>query len=138
VIGTKLGPYEVLGKLGEGGMGEVYRARDTKLARDVALKVLPAGVAADPERVARFRREAHLLAALNHAHIAQVHGFEDSTGVHALVMELVEGATLADRLASGPLPLEDAQIAEPITGASSARPRSSARARSGRGSGRPT
>jgi serine/threonine protein kinase len=138
VIGTKLGPYEVLGKLGEGGMGEVYRARDTKLARDVALEVLPAGVAADPERVARFRREAHLLAALNHAHIAQVHGFEDSTGVHALVMELVEGATLADRLASGPLPLEDAQIAEPITGASSARPRSSARARSGRGSGRPT
>jgi eukaryotic-like serine/threonine-protein kinase len=103
-------------------MGEVYRARDTKLERDVALKVLPAGVAADGERLARFRREAHLLAALNHAHIAQVHGFEDSTGVHALVMELVEGATLADRLASGPLPLEDAraigrQIAEALEAA---------------------
>ena len=92
MIGTRLGPYEVLAKLGEGGMGEVYRARDTKLARDVALKVLPAGVAAEPERLARFRREAQLLAALNHAHIAQIHGFEDPTGVQALVMELVEGA----------------------------------------------
>ena len=69
-------------------MGEVFRARDTKLGREVALKVLPRGVATDPERLARFRREAHLLAALNHAHIAQVHGFEDSTGIHAVVMEL--------------------------------------------------
>ena len=89
--GDRLGQYDVVELVGAGSMGEVYRARDTKLGRDVALKVLPAGVANDPERLARFRREAHLLAALNHAHIAQVHGFEDTSGVQALVMELVEG-----------------------------------------------
>ena len=90
-------------------MGEVYRAHDTRLARDVALKVLPAGVASDPERLARFRREAHLLAALNHAHVAQVHGFEDANGVHALVMELVDGPTLADRLRAGAIPVDEAR-----------------------------
>src|SRR5262249_4040314 len=89
-------------------MGEVYRARDTKLGRDVALKVLPDLLAHDPERLARFEREAHLLAALNHPHIAQIHGFEDSTGVPALVMELVDGPTLADRIAQGAIPLDEA------------------------------
>ena len=97
-----MGSYEILGALGTGGMGEVYRARDTKLNRDVALKVLPALVADDPDRLARFRREAQVLAALNHPHIAQIHGFEDSGATHALVTELVEGPTLADRIAPGP------------------------------------
>ena len=120
--GSHLGPYEILAPLGAGGMGEVYRARDTKLGRDVALKVLPDSLAHDPERLARFQREAHLLAALNHPHIAQIHGFEDSTGLPALVMELVEGPTLADRIAQGPLPLDEAlpiarQIAEALEAA---------------------
>jgi len=117
--GTRIGPYEVVGSLGAGGMGEVYRARDSKLNREVALKVLPASVAADPERLARFRREAQVLAALNHPNIAHVHGFEDSGDVHALVMELVEGSTLADRIGRGPIPLVEAlpiakQIAEAL------------------------
>jgi serine/threonine protein kinase len=106
--GTRLGPYEVSTRLGAGGMGEVYRARATKLNRDVALKVLPASLAADLDRLARFRREAQLLAALNHPHIAQIYGFEDSgpsTGsgqaACALVMELVEGDTLEERLRHG-------------------------------------
>src|SRR5688500_10136786 len=94
--GTRLGAYEVLAPLGEGGMGEVYRARDTKLNRDVALKILPDAFAADPDRLARFTREAQTLAALNHPNIAQIHGFEDSGPVHALVMELVEGRDLSD------------------------------------------
>src|SRR5262245_27951273 len=89
-------------------MGEVYRARDTKLSRDVAIKVLPDAVAADRERLARFRREAQVLAALNHPHIAHIHGFEDSGKTHALVMELVDGPTLADRIAAGPLELDEA------------------------------
>jgi Tol biopolymer transport system component len=114
--GTRLGFYEVTAPLGEGGMGEVYRARDTKLGRDVALKVLPDSFAHDPERLARFEREAHLLAALNHPNIAHIHGFEDSTGTPALVMELVEGPTLADRIARGPIPLDEAlPIAKQIT-----------------------
>jgi Tol biopolymer transport system component len=96
--GTKLGPYEVIAPLGAGGMGEVYRGRDTKLNRDVAIKVLPDLLARDHERLARFRREAQLLAALNHPNIAHVHGFEDSTGVSALIMELVEGPTLAEKI----------------------------------------
>jgi serine/threonine-protein kinase len=96
--GTRLGPYEVSTLLGVGGMGEVYRARDAKLNRDVALKVLPASLAADTDRLARFRREAQVLASLNHPHIAQIYGFEDSGATHALVMELVEGPTLAERL----------------------------------------
>src|SRR5262245_10120761 len=106
--GSFIGPYRIDILLGAGGMGEVYRARDTKLGRDVALKVLPESLAHDPERHARFEREAHLLAALNHPHIAHIHGFEDSTGTPALVMELVEGPTLADRLTTGPLPFDEA------------------------------
>src|SRR5580765_5918446 len=106
--GTKLGAYEITGSLGAGGMGEVYRARDARLNRDVAIKVLPESVAHDPGRRARFEREAQALAALNHPGIAHIHGFEDSAGVPALVMELVDGPTLADRIASGPLPVDDA------------------------------
>src|SRR6201997_828402 len=94
--GTRLGAYEILSPLGSGGMGEVYRARDAKLERDGAIKGLPAPLAHEPERLARFEREAKTLAALNHPNIAHIHGFEDSTGVPALVMELVEGPTLAD------------------------------------------
>ena len=120
--GTRIGVYEVVSLLGAGGMGEVYRARDTKLGREVALKVLPEALAADPDRLARFHREAQVLAALNHPHIAAIHGFEDSGQVHALVMELVEGPTLADRIAPGPIPLADAlpiarQIAEALEAA---------------------
>jgi serine/threonine-protein kinase len=108
VPGTPLGSFEVLGLIGAGGMGEVYRARDKKLNRDVALKVLPPLVAGDPDRLARFRREAQVLASLNDPHIAQIYGFEDADGTHALVMELVEGPTLAERLEPGPLPVADA------------------------------
>jgi hypothetical protein len=110
--GTRLGPYEVSSALGAGGMGEVYRATDTKLKRQVAIKVLPAGVASDAERVARFQREAEVLASLNHPHIAQIYGLEEGPAeaghyLRGIVMELVEGPTLADRLTSGPLPLEE-------------------------------
>ncbi|HKS97732.1 MAG TPA: serine/threonine-protein kinase, partial [Terriglobia bacterium] len=122
VAGTKLGPYEVLAPLGAGGMGVVYRARDTKLGRDVALKVLPAAFARDAERMARFHREAQVLASLNHPHIAAIYGLEDSGGEHALVMELVEGPTLAERIKPGPIPLDEAlpiaqQIAEALEAA---------------------
>ena len=96
--GTRLGSYEIQGLLGAGGMGEVYRARDLKLGREVAIKILPAAFAADPDRLARFEREARLLATLNHPHIATIHGVEDTGGVYALVMELVDGPTLAERL----------------------------------------
>jgi eukaryotic-like serine/threonine-protein kinase len=106
--GTKLGSYEVLGALGAGGMGEVYRARDTRLNRDVALKVLPEAFARDAERLARFRREAQVLASLNHPNIAAIYGFEDSGATHALAMELVEGPTLAERIKGGAIPLEEA------------------------------
>jgi serine/threonine protein kinase len=108
--GTRLGAYEVTGPLGAGGMGEVYRARDTRLDRDVAIKVLPDAVASDPERIARFEREAKTLAALNHPNIAQIHGVEESGPVRALVMEFVDGDTLADRIAAGPIPLNDALL----------------------------
>jgi serine/threonine-protein kinase len=107
-FGTRLGPYEVTALLGAGGMGEVYRARDTKLNRDVALKILPEAFAIDGDRIARFRREAQVLASLNHPNIAAIYGFEDSGSAHALVLELVEGPTLADRIAKGPLPLDEA------------------------------
>jgi serine/threonine protein kinase len=106
--GTRLGPYEIGAPLGAGGMGEVYRARDTKLGRDVALKVLPATFATDSERMARFRREAQVLASLNHPHIGAIYGFEDSSSAHALVMELIEGPTLADRIARGAIPVDEA------------------------------
>ena len=107
MIGQRLGPYEITAKLGEGGMGEVYRAHDTKLKRDVALKVLPAAFTEDKERLARFEREAQLLAQLNHPNIAAIHGLEEANGVRALVMELVEGPTLAERLEQGPLPFHE-------------------------------
>ena len=106
--GTRLGPYEVVSPLGAGGMGEVYRARDTKLGRTVALKILPDVFAGDPDRVARFEREAKTLASLNHPHIAHVYGFEQSADSSALVMELVEGHDLSARVASGPVPLDEA------------------------------
>src|SRR5829696_2869461 len=94
--GTRLGSYEILSPLGAGGMGEVYRARDSKLNRDVALKILPATFATDADRIARFRREAQVLASLNHPNIGHIYGFEDSGSVHALVLELVPGPTLAE------------------------------------------
>src|SRR5713226_1368828 len=97
--GTRLGTYEILTLIGSGGMGEVYRARDSKLGRDVAVKILPPEFAHDPERLARFQREAQLLAALNHPHIAGIYGLEEAGGVRFLVLELVEGESLADRLA---------------------------------------
>ena len=106
--GARLGPYEILSPIGAGGMGEVYRARDSKLNRDVAIKVLPELFTADPDRLARFRREAQVLASLNHPNIGHIYGFEDSGATHALVLELVEGPTLADRIEQGAIPLEDA------------------------------
>src|SRR3990170_1776209 len=106
--GTRLGPYEIASPLGAGGMGEVFRARDTKLSRDVAIKVLPAAFAQDSARVARFRREAQLLASLNHPHIAAIHGLEERDGVVALVLELVEGEDLALRLTRGAVPVDEA------------------------------
>ena len=120
--GERLGPYEVVERLGAGGMGEVYRAHDTNLGRDVALKVLPAAFALDAERLARFRREAQVLASLNHPHIASIYGLEESPGGLALVLELVEGLTLADRLLHGPLPFDEAwpiarQISEALEAA---------------------
>jgi serine/threonine-protein kinase len=108
--GTRLGPYEVIAQIGAGGMGEVYRARDTKLNRDVALKVLPDALAADNDRLARFKREAQVLASLNHSHIAAIYGFEDSGSTHALVLELVEGPTLADRITKGAIPIDEALL----------------------------
>jgi len=120
--GAKLGPYEIRSLLGAGGMGEVYRARDTKLGREVALKVLPEALAKNAERMARFQREAQVLASLNHPNIASIYGLEDSGGLRALVMELVEGPTLADRLKQAAIPLEEAlpiarQIAEALESA---------------------
>ncbi len=105
---SRLGPYEIHSPLGAGGMGEVYRARDTRLDRDVAIKVLPAALSADKERILRFEREAKLLASLNHPHIAAIYGFEESDGKRLLVMELVEGETLAEQLERGPIPVRDA------------------------------
>jgi len=116
--GSRIGPYEVATQIGAGGMGEVYRATDTKLKRQVAIKVLPEALAADPERLARFQREAEVLASLNHQNIAHLHGLEETDGVRALVMELVEGPTLADRIAVGALPLDEAlPIAKQIAAA---------------------
>ena len=120
--GQRIGPYQIASRIGAGGMGEVYQARDTTLNRQVAIKVLLPAVASDPDRLARFRREARVLASLNHPHIAQIHGFEDADGVHALVMELVEGPTLADRIVSGAIPINEAlaiasQIADALEAA---------------------
>jgi len=121
-LGARLGPYEIAGPLGVGGMGEVYRARDSRLNRDVAIKVLPAAFASDTERLARFTREAQSLAALNHPNIATIYGVEESSGVRALVMELVDGEDLSTRLARGAVPLEEAlpiarQIADALEAA---------------------
>ena len=116
--GQKIGPYDVVGSLGAGGMGEVYRARDPRLKRDVAIKILPALLSSDPERLTRFEREAQALAALNHQHIAAIYGFEDLGGVRGLVMELVEGPTLADRISQGAVPLlESLRYAKQIAAA---------------------
>ncbi len=120
--GTRLGPYEILSALGAGGMGEVYRARDTRLKREVALKVLPEGFSQDPDRLARFQREAELLATLNHPNIAAVYSLEEADGVTGIVLELVDGETLADVIARGPIPLADAlplarQIADALDAA---------------------
>src|SRR5262247_845374 len=106
--GTRLGPYEITATLGAGGMGEVYRARDTRLKRDVALKILPESFATDPDRLARFQREAEVLASLNHPHIAGIYGIEESDGTRALVMELVEGEDLSQRISRGAIPLDEA------------------------------
>ncbi len=120
--GTRLGDYEILTLLGAGGMGEVYRAKDTKLGRDVALKILPASFTTDPERVARFHREAQVLASLNHPHIAQIHGLDDADGTQFLVLELVDGESLDKRIARGRMPVDEAlgiakQIAEALEAA---------------------
>ena len=117
--GTRFGSYEVAAQIGVGGMGEVHRARDLKLNREVALKVLPDSFVNDPDRLARFQREAHVLASLNHPNIAAIYGVEEAGGVRALVMELVEGPTLAERIAEGPIPIDEAigiaaQIAEAL------------------------
>jgi serine/threonine protein kinase len=120
--GTRLGSFEILGALGAGGMGEVHRARDTKLGREVALKIVPEAFASDPDRLMRFEREARTLAALNHPQIAHIHGLEEADGVRALVMELVEGEDLSARIARGPIPLDEAlplarQVAEALEAA---------------------
>ena len=114
-IGSRLGHYDVTALIGEGGMGQVYQATDTQLNRQVALKILPEAFSADPDRLARFQREAQVLASLNHPNIAQIHGIETAEDTLALVLELVEGQTLADRIAQGAIPLEEAlPVAKPI------------------------
>src|SRR5262249_41624386 len=120
--GTRIGPFEVMSPLGEGGMGVVFRAHDIKLQRDVALKLLPHHLASDPERLARFQREAQLLASMNHPNIAQIYGLEDSTAQQCIVMELVDGETLQERLRRGPILINEAlpiatQIAEALEAA---------------------
>ena len=122
MIGTTLSHYRILEKLGQGGMGVVYRAHDTTLDRQVAIKVLPEAFPGDPERMARFEREAKLLASLNHSNIAAIYGLEESGGTNFLVLELVEGETLADQIEKGPIPVEESlklalQIAEALKAA---------------------
>ena len=113
MIGKTMGGYKVVEKIGAGGMGEVYRAHDAKLQRDVALKVLPEAFVADPERMARFQREARTLASLNHPHIASLYDLEETDGIPFLVMELVEGEDLSERLALGAIPQEEACAVAP-------------------------
>ena len=120
--GAHLGAYEILSPLGAGGMGEVWKARDTKLHRDVAIKTLPHELVRDPDRLARLEREARLLASLNHPNIAIIHGFDEHDGTRFLVLEFVDGETLEDRLRRGPLPIQDTlklvlQIAEAVEAA---------------------
>src|SRR5262249_38116442 len=107
-IGSQLGTHEITALLGKGGMGEVYRARDMKLKREVAIKILPEEFSRDADRVGRFQREAEVLASLNHPNIAAIHDFEETSGTRYLVLELVEGETLADRIARGPVPVGEA------------------------------
>ncbi len=121
-VGSRLGHYDVTALIGEGGMGQVYQATDTKLKRQVALKILPEAFSADPDRLARFQREAEVLATLNHPNIAAIHGLEEADGIRALVLESVEGPTVADRLAQGPIPTDEAlpiakQVAEALEAA---------------------
>ena len=111
LAGRQFGSYKILSLLGAGGMGEVYRARDTKLGRDVAIKVVADAFLSDPERLARFEREARVLATLNHPHIGAIYGLEEADGIRGLVLELVEGETIAERLAAGPLPIQEALAA---------------------------
>src|SRR6201982_4141724 len=120
--GTRIGPYEITSPLGEGGMGVVYRARDTKLGRDVAIKALPDAFANDSDRLQRFQREAQVLASLNHPNIAQIYGLEESNNTRCIVMELVAGETLQERLKRGPIPVDEAlpiakQIADALEAA---------------------
>ena len=120
--GSHLGSYDIQSALGAGGMGEVYRAKDTKLGRDVAVKILPVSFTSDADRVARFRREAQMLASLNHAHIAQIYGMEEASGTQFLVLELVDGESLDKRIARGSIPVDEAlgigkQIAEALEAA---------------------
>src|ERR1700674_2730042 len=107
-IGTQLGSHEIIGLLGKGGMGEVYRGRDTKLKRDVAIKILPDEFSRDPDRIARFQREAEVLASLNHSSIAAIYDVQEAQGSRFLVLELVEGETLAERIRRGPIPIDEA------------------------------
>src|SRR6201997_3989830 len=107
-VGTHLGSLEITALIGKGGMGEVYRARDTKLKRDVAIKILPEEFSRDPDRVARFQREAEVLASLNHPNIAAIYDFQEAEGSRFLVLELVEGETLAERIQRGPVPVDEA------------------------------
>src|SRR5262245_51905134 len=122
MIGTKVAHYEITSHLGSGGMGDVYQATDLKLGRSVAIKLLPAAFASDVERLVRFRREAQLLASLNHSNVAQIYGIEESGDVRCIVMELVEGETLHARISQGALPVDEAlmiakQIAEALEAA---------------------
>ena len=121
-VGSRIAHYDVTALIGEGGMGQVYQATDTKLNRQVALKILPEAFATDPDRLARFQREAQVLASLNHPNIAQIHGIEEAEDTRALVLELVEGPTLADRIKQGPISVDEAlpiakQIAEALEAA---------------------
>jgi len=121
-VGSRIAHYDVTALIGEGGMGQVYQATDTKLNRQVALKILPEAFATDPDRLARFEREAKVLASLNHPNIGGIHGLEESAGVRALVLEYIDGPTLADRITQGPIPLDEAlpiakQIAEALEAA---------------------
>ncbi len=122
MIGQTIAHYTITEKIGQGGMGEVYRAMDTKLKRDVALKVLSESFTQDPQRMARFTREAQVLASLNHPNIGAIHGLEEEGGIRALVLELIEGEDLSERIAKGPIPLEESlqialQIAEALEAA---------------------
>ena len=122
MLGTTISHYKVIEKIGQGGMGEVYRATDTKLNRDVALKILPEQFASDPQRMGKFQREAEVLASLNHSNIGHIYGLEDAGATKALVLELIPGPTLADRIAQGPIPVEETlkialQIAEGVEAA---------------------